>query len=302
MCYVLTGADAYLKEQAEKMFRETVAVADMNINCFEGAVNPDAVMSAVMTEPLLSDSRLVILKDCVGKLDSLLGFIENAGNRPDGRTTILVSGAENLDIIKELRDTAEIIDCSPMPRHLLSRWIQRECPDISEEACELLILYTGGLMTRINGEARKLCAYAEGRPVTVADVEALVPRDEEYKLYEFTEMLAKRQADRSLSALAELRAESDDVRIISGIYGHFRRLLYASVSRAGENELAAQLGVKPGALKYIKAQAGLYSPRRLKKITDRLHDADYSVKNGTAAARESLYGTVLRILNDNGTN
>ena len=282
-----------MADSALKMLCGLAALPEFNVNIFSGAADIEAVGTALRTEPFMSDYRIVVLRDFSGKGKTLAPLFE--GIPP--RAVLAVAGAESSDAVKEARAAGEFVDCSPLDNNTLQKYIFRECPNITKAAVGFLIEFTGGLITRIKPELNKLTAYSDGGEINAEAVKLLVSRDAEYKIFEFSELLARRKADSALLALKALREENDDVRILSGVYTHFRRLLFAAVSKDGDAELAAQLAVKPGALKYIREQLRLYTPRKLKNITDYLNEADFAIKTGTAYAPEILNNAVLRILN-----
>jgi len=295
--YAIAGADAFLADSAAKMLAATAELPDFNVNIYSGAADLGSLENALITEPMMAERRIVLLKGYSGKIKPLIPLL-NIEKIPES-TVFAVIGTADSEAIKEAGAAGgEFVDCSPLDTATLLKYIKRESPSITADAAVLLIEYTGGLMTRISTEILKLNAYADGGEITVDAVKLMVKRDAEYKIYEFSEMLAKRRTDDALAALKLLREDSDDVRILSGVYSHFRRLMFASLSRDGDEELARQLGVKTGALKFIREQARLFTPRKLKSITDYLGGADYAIKSGTANAPEILNNAALKIMQE----
>ena len=291
--YCAYGVDAALVQRSVKMFYAAVAEPDWNIT----RVSAGDIMQKLSAVPMLADFRLLHICDYTDKPPAdFLAYLKALPE--DARTVVLVTGEGKL--LEACKGVGTDIDCGPMDAQTLKKWVEVQLRPygITEDGMRALLSATGGAMTRLEGEVQKLAAYADGRTVTAEDVALLVHAGGDGKLYEFTERLADRNADGALSALTLLRQDMQAMQILTGIYGHFRRLLLAAVFRGGAEDLPKLLGVKPGALVYIKRQAARYSPRKLKGICDMLHGCDYAVKTGKSTDNQALQYAVMRILTE----
>jgi DNA polymerase III delta subunit len=290
--YCVYGSDAALVLRGTKMLYDCVSEPDWNIT----RISAGDIMKKLRAVPMLADFRLLHICDYTDKPpEDFIAYLKSPAEG-DAETVVLVTGEGKL--LEACKGLGEDVDCNPMDAATLRRWadIRLRPHGITDEGMDALLSATGNAMTRLEGEVQKLAAYAAGRRVTAEDVRLLVHADADGKLYEFTESLAGRQTDRALASLELLRQDMQSMQILTGIYGHFRRLLFTAVYRGAPDELPKLLGVKPGALVYIRRQAALYTPRKLKSICDMLHACDAAVKSGKSTDAQTLQYAAMRIL------
>jgi DNA polymerase III delta subunit len=197
-----------------------------------------------------------------------------------------------------------VVDCNRADASVLVRWIKAECSknfvDIDGETAKMLAEYCSLDMTRIENETLKLCFYVgEQSTVTKEDVEQMVTRDSEYKIYEMTDHIANRRFDKALAIIKDMlnKGESSQMIIVS-VYNYFRKLLHASISGQKINELMQSFGMAEYPTKKIMQQASKFKKRALKGAVDALTDADFRIKSGRNEADVMMWLTVFKIMTD----
>ena len=105
-----------------------------------------------------------------------------------------------------------------------------------------------------------------------------------------------RQSQKAAAVLKNmLESGVSPLLLLSMLYGHFRRLLYVSIT-PGYERMPADLGVKEYAVRKAKEQASRFTPVKLKKICDSLQEADYDVKSGKMNDKTALELAVFKAL------
>ena len=81
------------------------------------------------------------------------------------------------------------------------------------------------------------------------------------------------------------------------LYGYYRRMLHAELHKGEPDaDVAASLGIKPGALYHLRRVSGKYSPARLKKCVDYLHELQFAVLTGKRSEGSAMHDAVLTLL------
>jgi DNA polymerase III delta subunit len=154
-------------------------------------------------------------------------------------------------------------------------------------------------MNKINAEIAKLISYSAGSgEITEDDVENLVQKETDYKIYEVVGFIADKNYDKAYSVLKEMIDDGNGQVLLVSLYYHFRRLLHISLSDKSDAETAELLGVKEFAVKKSRMQARAFSPKRLMRINNKLIEYDEKFKSGEIALNQALLNAVFMILTE----
>ena len=155
-------------------------------------------------------------------------------------------------------------------------------------------------MTRIKTETHKLISFVgSGGTIKSQDVDNLVARDLEYKVYELTDYIGKKNFDKALLVIKDMTDKGElPSRILSYIYNYFRRLLHVAISDMTLEELAEAFGVKEYAVSKMKKQAMMFKKKALKSAVDMLCSADFNIKSGLCDGESSSYLTIFKIMTE----
>jgi len=122
----------------------------------------------------------------------------------------------------------------------LAEWVTRhfraEGKTIAPELCQHLLLLTGGDMTVLHGEIRKIAAFSRSEAISRRDIDAVVVPVLTAVMFDITDAMAAGDYDKALETLRDiLRSREEPIKILAGIGSHFRRLLMAkTVAAAGK--------------------------------------------------------------------
>ena len=75
-----------------------------------------------------------------------------------------------------------------------------------------------------------------------------------------------------------------------------KRALYVAITPLTDAELANKLSIKEFAVKMLKNQIRVFSPKKLKQIVDMLGDVDANIKKGKLKEDVAVKTSVLEIL------
>lgn len=298
------GEDAYFRERGMNLLKNKfVQEPALNLVLLSSDCTPTELTSSLNGYPFMSQKRMTVLREFYPKQDFFKGglksYLENPA--PDGLLVIL--NEKPCEALKKY-DSVCTIDCSKQDVALLVRWIRAECSNqrvtIDAESASALAEYCLSDMTRIETETQKLISYAgAGGSIVKADVDAMVARETEYKIYEMTDFIGKRKFDKALLIIKDMMSKGETPqRIILSVYNYFRRLLHVSISDMDNEQLAKSLGVKEIAVRKMKEQSSFFKKKSLKSAVDALSDADYRIKSGLIDETTAMYLSVFKIMTD----
>ncbi len=298
-CYLLEGEDFYLYDRAFVMLKKAcnIGLEDFDVIKFDDEnFSMQALLSAAEVMPMASDYKLIVVKNVskIGENDKKM--LQNYLNNP-AKTTVIVffDYFNKFDFIK---NQCSFVDCRRFDSATASAVIVNEFAkrnkQISSEAVNSLLDYCNGYLSRVNNEIDKLCYYDLNESlVTKKLVEELVTKDSEYVVFELTDALGKKNADKALTILNQMSKEQGLLGLITS---HFRRLFFISISDMNDKNLAALLGVKEYAISKQKQQVKNFSKMQLKKIYALLEKVDFNIKSGAMLQENAVYFLILSIL------
>lgn len=286
-CYILTGDDSFVVKSAVNMFSVfSGEFRDLNFTFFGKDASISEVIAALLTPPMFSEYRVVCVNDYTGDLKQIKEYLKN----PSSTSVLLFTGAltPNFNGIIPL---CEIVDCNRLEKSYLEGWVVRKAASqkisVSQKAASLLVEYCNRDMNSVYNELVKLMDYAEGA-IDESDVKELVSPQIEYKVFELSEAIAEKNADKAVELVNLMLAENNSsVSLMGMLFNHFRRLLFVSLNPKSDT-LSSDLKVKEYAVKVALRQAAKFSPRRLKAVFDRLNSLDAGVKAGKISDKNAL--------------
>jgi len=161
---------------------------------------------------------------------------------------------------------------------------------LQPEAMDALAFALGPDTERIENEVQKLGAYANGAPVTAADVRALVSGAIESDIFELTKAVVRRSHKEAIPLLERLLAEGNaPQQILALLLWQFRVLLFASRSPSNQDaeKIAKAIRSSPGAIfRYVQYARGV-SQADITRAYESLYATDISIKTGRADSDEA---------------
>lgn len=301
-CYTVYGDDAYLKQSAVRMFAKLVDpdYSSFNFSVIPFADGAEKVVETLNTFPVFDVLRVVAVTDVSDKYpdEAVLAAYLKSPNPSSVLVLVCEEGAE-----KSLGFKAEKVDCNKLDEKSLASVVGEllaEPPARKMDAAALreLSSRTLGDMSRIACEIQKLKSYSDD-VITKDDVAVMTAPEPDFQIYELAEAVSKKEAEKSLTVLdAFFKDGVKPMTILSLLYAQYRKMLHVELQKGvPDAEIAALLGVKPGALYHIRRASANYSQMRLKKCVDYLHELQFSVLTGKRNEASALHEAVLTLLN-----
>lgn len=302
--YLFVGEEKYFGEKGLELLKKNfLSEPSLNLAEFnQGDFSVGEIVASLDSYPFMSEKRFTVVREFypVGTDGKILKkYFDN----PSNSSILVVINEKSCDFLQKLSGIC-CVDCQKADSKTLARWIKSRCAednvDIDLERAALISEYCSSDMSRIINETAKLCAYAIDKGViTSDDIDLLVSRDSDYKIYEMTEYIAKKKYDLALFIVGEMLSRGETPqRILASVYNYFRRLLFAAISDMSDEELASSLGIKEYAAMKTRKQSALFKKRALKAAVDRLCEADYSFKRGKTSVDDEMWLTIFAIMNE----
>lgn len=285
---VVYGEDSYLRGRATQQIKDSLGLEfeQFNMDTLVGASMDDIITSASVL-PFMTGSRLVVAKDYHApsgyEQREREKFVKYAQS-PVYTTTLVFNVDVCSGVLADI-PAADYIDCKKLPRNIIQKWITVYCKQrgkvISPYNAGLIAEYCLDDMTRINTETEKICCYSDGE-ITTEDIDLMIEKDSELKLYELANHIAAKNADKAFAAARGLLAKgTTQTALVSSVYRTFRRMFYATVSSGvSQKEMASYLGVQPFAVAKAKEVAQKFTQVKLRRALDICAEADRNIKNG----------------------
>lgn len=195
------------------------------------------------------------------------------------------------------------VDCGRSDEETIKKWIYVTCKRAGIYAdgvtCGKLAGYCVLDMSRIAGETEKLLIYCRAKGLdrlTDEIVDEAVYPDSEYKLYELSGALARKNYSAFVRILKELSAKGyDEISLLNSLCYHFRGLYEVSLSRGSDREVAAALGMREYAVKKSREQAAGFLKGELLRCYDDVYRSVSGIKSGELTPASALGKVTARL-------
>lgn len=306
--YYLYGVDEFLLSSAYKLILKYsgITMQDLNVIKFtEGVIDCSLVVRALDTMPIFDTKKLVYLDIRMAKKSEIknVNLLEDYLKTPNNMAILVVNAGDNDSNIFN-KNLFNVVDCGRLDYKIVSLKIKAvlsaKNKKIDEKATKLLFDYAVGDLAKIMLDIDKLIAYVGDRAeITTNDIKELVSQSLEYKIFELTEALSKKDSNKVFSIIEDMKGKKEEYKTLPAlIYSHFRRLFMVALSKGSSNyELAQMLGIKEYAVKMTQNQVQLFSKASLKKINDLCAKLDFDLKQSNVSIDNYINVLVLTILN-----
>ncbi|MBS6397203.1 MAG: DNA polymerase III subunit delta [Clostridiales bacterium] len=292
--YLLTGEEAYLRNQYKKKLRDALLDPEdtMNAATFEGRkINPREVIDLAETMPFFAERRVIILEDSGFAKNACPELADYIGEIPESTCIIMVETETDKRgrVWKAVKNVGRIVEFKRQDERTLARWVlgllKKEGKNITEETMHAFLGCTGTDMENIDRELEKLICYTYGRDIiTTEDVKAVCTEQMENRIFDMVQAITEKNQRRALDLYADLLAMKEPpMRILFLITRQFNQLLQLK-GLAGEGlekgELAKRAGVPPFALGKYMTQCRRFSSAQLRQAVEDCVDTEERVKTG----------------------
>ncbi len=294
-CYLVQGEDVLLYDKALEMIKKAMdlQLEDFNFNIFDDDnFNGDLVIDTCETLPMGSEKKVVLLKNISNPNENFKKKLKDYLKNPLQSTCLVIFDFFNkFDFLISEKISAKRLDDQSLKEIVITELKKNE-KTITDGACQKLIEACCNYYSLIKNELEKLIS-CDDFEITEKTIDALVCKQTEFTVFELTDALSKRDADRAVSLLNLM---PKDTKPFSLVLNHFRRLFFVAVAEGTEKELADLLGVKEYAIIVAKRLSKNFSKLQLKNIYEMTSDVDFYIKNGQMQVENALFYLVFGIL------
>ncbi len=304
--YLFEGDDAYFRTSAEKIIKTAfLQMPELNYTSFDGDnLKGGAIAdltSAISVFPFMAACRVIKVSEFYptdGDYEKYLkATIENF---PDTALLMIVNSQSKKGCDLKRKKGITYFDCNKADRETVARWayltMKKAGVSSSVEACEAIADYCVTDMARVSREVEKLIEWGKGSLITKADVDELVYKDADYRVYQMTGAVARGDYSTFTEICRDLTVKGyDSNAVIASLLNYFKNLLTVLVSDKPQAELAAMLKMKDYALSKTRQQARAMGKDRLIRLIDGLYSLSACTKGGLitpSGALESAYAQV----------
>ena len=202
-----------------------------------------------------------------------------------------------------IEDNATVVEFAKQDQRDLIAWITRHFlanqKRISTDLCAYLIEITGGTMTALSGEIKKICAYSGAEMICRSDIDAVVEPVLDAVVYQMTDFLGQKRYAQALEKLRQLlKMQEDPIAILGAAGGHLRRIGMARTlidhgKPYGELMSMYRMGDYPA--RKLMESARKFPPEFCKRASELVLETDYRMKTSFDDKERLLEILLLRL-------
>lgn len=304
--YLFEGDDAYFRASAEKQVKDAfLETPELNFTAFDGEKYKGAALaditSALEVFPFMSECRVVKVTEFYPTEQEYEKYLKPLfENFPETALLMIVNSQTKKGCDLKRKKCVTYFDCNKADRETVARWayltMKRAGVSSSAEACEAIADYCVTDMARVSREVEKLIEWGKGALITKADVDELVYKDADYRIYQMTNAVARGDYAAFTEICRDLLSKGYDANaVIASLINYFKNLLTVLASDAPRDEIAAMLKMKDYALAKTAQQAKAMGQKRLTGLINSLYDLAASAKGGlitSSGALESAFAQI----------
>lgn len=308
--YLIEGDDAYFRAKAEEQIKSAfLEMPELNFASFDGAqykgANIADLVSALSAFPFMAEKRIIKVTDFYptdGDYEKYLKpFFENF---PESSILIIVNGQggkKGADLKR--KKCVTFVDCNKADRETVAKWayltMKRAGVSSTVEACEAVADYCLCDMARVSREVEKLIEYGRESGVNRETVDELVYKDADYRVYQMTGAISRRDNAAFSEICYDLLSKGfDENAVIASLLNYFKSLLTALSSDMSDKELAASLKMTDYVLGKTKQQARAIGEKKLIAFINALYSLSSSFKSGQISQSGAFESAIAHVFFD----
>ena len=179
-----------------------------------------------------------------------------------------------------------IVEFAKQSQRDLIAWVTRHFASyrkkISTDLCAYLIDITGGTMTALQGEIKKIAAYSGADTIVKSDIDAVTEPVLDAVVFQMTDLLGSGKYGEALLKLQTLlKMQEEPIAILGAVGGHFRRISAArTLMDCGKtaDDLMKLTGLKDYPARKTMGAAKSFSARFCRRAAELILETDYKMK------------------------
>ena len=304
MFIFLYGKDNY--RSAEKLREITehykkVHKVGLNLKSFEGKEFPfEDFENEFKTSSMFKEKKLTVLKNIFSDKNNQEKFLEILKELKQSDDIILIFEEGKPDsrtsLYKFLKKYSKSQEFEHLEGASLKNWLEDQFAelgaDISQEGLEKLILSAGNDSWQLSNEVKKLASFKMKGRVEAEDVGLLVKPRIESDIFKTIDAIAQKRRKAALVLIHKHLEKGDNpLYLLAMINFQFRNLLMIKdlmEKNQPYHTIQRITGLHPFVVKKSYEQADSFSLADLKKIYQKIFEADLAIKRGRVGAEAAL--------------
>lgn len=256
--------------------------------------------------PFFSDEKVVIL-DYFSDLttdkkrhltDDELKQFEAYLENPVETTRLIILAPGKLDskrrLVKLIKRDGLVLEANPLKEADLRQYFQKELGrlglNMDGDVFQYLLGKSNFEFAEISKNLAFLQSYKGQELITMADIDAAIPKTLQDNIFDLTQMVLQSKMDEARQLVRDLRLQGEDeIKLIAIMLTQFRTYLQVQILQEqgkSESQMVAELSeimgrkVNPYQIKFALRDSRYLSIGFLKKVVRLLIETDYQIKTG----------------------
>ena len=297
--YLLEGDDAYFRIKGEEMIKSAfVQMPELNFTVLDGETlkgnSLSQLIAAVESVPFMSEKRIVKVTEFHPSDTDFEKYLKKTfENFPDETILLIVNAEGKKGIDLKRKSYVTYVDCNCADEETVTKWVyitlRNAKISASVEVCTLVARYCQCNMSRVALEVEKLIDYKKEGELTRAEIDSLVFKDTDYRIYEMTNAVSRSDFDTFCAIESELcRKAGDETSVLSGLFSYFKNLLTIISSDDNDRQLSEVLKMKEYGVKKSREEARAIGVDKLKDLVAAIYSALADIKCGNSTPNSAL--------------
>ena len=297
--YLLEGDDAYFRQKGEEMIKNAfLQMPELNFTAFEGESLKgnalSALVAAIKNFPFMAEKRIIRVGEFYPTDSEFENYLKPLfSDFPSSSIFIIVNAGGKKGVDLKRKQAVTYVDCNRADEETVAKWafitFRRAGISAPTAVCENIARYCLCNMARVSVEVQKLISYKGEGSLTQEEVDSLVFKDADYRLYELTGTVPRRDYSKFCQICDELlKKGGDEIYILNGLLNYFKNLLTISCSRDSDSSLATLLKMKEYGVKKSREQAYAIGEERLKSYVRYIYARIADIKSGKTTPQSAL--------------
>ena len=309
--YLFEGEEGYFRQRGEAQLKSRfLQEPTLDYTSFDGAnlkgERMRAIADALNAFPFMSERRVVRITEFFPTEKEYETYLKDVfENPPASGLLMIINSAKPKTGYATLQKKPNVtfVDCSKADEETIKKWIyltcKREGVYIDGVTSGMLCGYCNFDMSRISMETEKLLTYAKASAIDkIGDelVQELVYPDVEYRFYELTNAIARKNYSSFMRILSELQTKgNNEITLLSSLASYFKGLYETSLCVGTDKDVALTLGIKEYSAKKNREQVQKLGKKAVQELYQSVYGAISDVKSGKQTPPSALKTVTARL-------
>jgi len=273
----------------------------LSLKSFDGQeLDFQSLKEEIRQASMFEENKLLILRNPISNQKLKEDILEAAKELLSSKDVFLFYQEgqirKNDKLLSLIKKQGKVQEFSPLDGQNLRNWYKKEFgryrAEISTEALNRLVEFVGDDLWRASLEVQKLFNFKKGKRIDREDVELLVKPKLETDIFKTIDAIAKKDKKTALTLIHKHLEKGDHpLYLLTMINYQFRNLLLVKdliEKREPYSAILRKSQLHPFVVRKSLAQARSFSLPELKKIYQKIFQADLSIKTGKTEAKAAL--------------